>query len=124
MFEDHTTSRGFQRLHFTDSSGTECSVQISSRAMCEGEHDDLTVGWLWLGINDSNPLILKSDAKKLGLDLPPGEVSGWMQYPVPSEVFMSSRMHLNEHQVAELILQLQHWLKTGELYVPGETNES
>jgi len=115
MFADHTGERGFQTIFFDDAYGKECSVQISSMAMCEGDHDDLNVGWIWLGINDAEPQIMKSTAKSLGMKLPPGEVSGWMPYPVPEDVLMSTRMHLNEHQVRALIERLQYWLATGNL---------
>jgi hypothetical protein len=57
---------------------------------------------------------MKSQAEALGLELPPGEVSGWMPYPIPKEVLIGTRMHLNREQVASLIHDLSQWLKTGK----------
>ena len=70
---------------------------------------------MWLGLDDANPQGMKSEAGELGLKLPPGEVSGWMPYPIPDEVLLSTRMHLNRDQVEGLIEHLQHWLDTGEI---------
>ena len=112
------TPRGFPLVEFQDSYRHDCSLQISSAIPCENEDRtvDDPLGWLWLGLNDAKSCIMKSDAAKLGLTLPPGEESnGWMPYPIPEEVLIHTRMHLNEQQVRGLISRLQHWLATGEL---------
>ena len=109
------TSRGFGLLEFDDSYGDKCELQISS--ICADE--DTPNGCIWLGIADAEPKILKQDAVKSGL-LKPGPHTGWMPYPVPEEVLLHTRMHLNEHQVQGLIERLQLWLKTGELNTPEE----
>jgi hypothetical protein len=114
---DGATGRGFDTVTFHDEYGHECSIQESSRAVFE--NDDGTVndplGWIWLGIDDAKPQIMKSVAKKMGMELPPGEVSGWMPYPIPEDVLLTTRMHLNETQVRGLITRLTLWLKTGSL---------
>jgi len=117
---DSTTNRGFPVVEFKDEYDTECSLQISSRAVIEDEDGtvDDPLGWIWLGIDDAEPKILKTNARKLGIELPPGEVSGWMPYPVPDEVLMNTRMHLNEQQVRGLIARLQTWLETGDFTAP------
>lgn len=97
------TERGFSVIVFRDAYDKECSLQQSS---ADGD-------FVWLGIQDADPLIMKSDAQKLGLELPPGEVSGWMPYKVPAEVLMHTRMHLNREQVQSLVEHLQSWLETG-----------
>lgn len=108
------TARGFQLIEFRDVYGEKCSLQISSKARCDTT--DSRFGWLWLGVTDSAPRIMKSDARRLGIPLEPGvEVSGWMDYPLPDEVLISSRMHIGEGEVKGLIEQLQHWLRTGNL---------
>jgi len=120
------TNRGFGLIEFLDEYGKKCSLQISSRAVCE--NDDGTVddplGWIWLGIDDPEPKIMKTKAQKIGMALPPGEVSGWMPYPIPDDVLIHTRMHLNETQVRGLIERLQIWLETGTFTEEtGETNE-
>jgi hypothetical protein len=98
------TPRGFERIEFTDDYGEECSIQESSSVTER----------IWLGINHVNPKIMKSDAVKLGLTVPFDE-SGWIPYPIPEQVLLSSRMHLNREQVTELVGRLQSWLESGEL---------
>ncbi len=97
------TCRGFSRLEFTDVYGAECSIQQSSAACYDA---------IWLGVNDGKPQIMASQAGKLGVKT--NETTGWIPYPVPEEVFINTRMHLNEGQVKGLITHLQNWLKTKE----------
>lgn len=98
------TSRGFRIAEFEDTYGNKCSLQESSSAM-EAK--------IWLGVNEANPQIMVSEAKKHGLE-PEGDC-GWMKYPVPKEVLMNTRMHLNQKQVRELLPYLQKFADTGEL---------
>ena len=111
------TQRGFPIIKFRDEYNLPCSLQISSRAVCENEDGtvDDPLGWVWLGIDDAQPSIMKTKARKLGMPLPPGEVSGWMPYPLSEDVLLHTRMHLNETQVRGLITRLQEWLDTGSL---------
>lgn len=119
--ENDTTGRGFGLVKFRDEYGEQCSLQISSRAVCENEDGtvDDPLGWIWLGIDDAKPQIMKTKARELGLPLPPGEVTGWMPYPVPDDVLMTTRMHLNAAQVRGLIAQLQMWLEHGQFSTPN-----
>jgi hypothetical protein len=95
------TPRGMS-LDFKDIYGLPCSLQQSTLASEPA---------LWLGVDDPEPKIMKSKALAHGLPLPVGEVSGWMPYPIPDDVLISSRMHLNVPQVKALIGHLQQWLK-------------
>ena len=123
---DDETCRGFGMVKFRDEYGKECSLQISSRAVCENEDGtvDDPLGWIWLGVDDAEPKIMKTKARELGLPLPPGEVSGWMPYPVPEDVLMTTRMHLNESQVRGLIARLQTWLDTGDFHAPNSATSA
>lgn len=114
---DGATERGFPRVTFFDENGYECSIQESSCAVCENEDGtgDDPLGCIWLGIDDAKPQIMESKARALGMQLPPGEVSGWMPYPIPPDVQLTTRMHLNETQVRGLIARLTLWLETGSL---------
>lgn len=109
------TGRGFSVIAFRDAYDKECSLQQSS-AIGDSEEAMENPGssFVWLGVDDADPIIMKSDASKLGLELPPGEISGWMPYKVPDEVMMHTRMHLNREQVQSLVEHLQQWLKTGD----------
>lgn len=99
------TQRGFQTGSFTDRYGEKCSIQKSSLA---------TENAIWLGIDDAKPQIMQSHAVRLGLIQEPNPV-GWMPFPVPKEVVFSTRMHLTQEQVKELIPILQKFVDTGEI---------
>jgi hypothetical protein len=120
------TERGFDLVKFRDEYGKECSLQISSRAVCENEDRtvDNPLGWIWLGLDNAAPIIRKTKARDLGMTLPPGDVCGWMPYPVPEDVLMHTRMYLNEAQVRGLIVRLQTWLDTGSLHIPNKMNNA
>ena len=107
------TPRGFGRLEFEDFNGETCSVQRSSLA-------DLDC--IWFGVNDADPQIMARDAIRLGLKpIEGGEKdNGWVPFVVPSEVLMTTRMHLTREQVKSLLPILKHFVKTGELPDPME----
>lgn len=98
------TSRGFAIAHFDDLYGAKCSIQKSSLAT-----DDA----IWLGVDDANPKILASQAKSVGITT--DVKTGWIDYPVPEQVLLTTRMHLNREQVAALLPLLQRFVDTGEL---------
>ncbi len=95
------TARGFDRLEFSDNNGCHCSLQVSS-SMMEPQ--------IWLGVEDANPQIMKAHAQRAGMQLPPGEVSGYMPYPFPADVTMNTRMHLDRATTIELIAKLNRWV--------------
>lgn len=68
---------------------------------------------LWLGVDDVTPKIMASDAIRLGLPNY-GETTGWVEYKLPEEVLLSSRMHLTVAQVKALIADLQRWVEANE----------
>ena len=96
------TGRGFELIEFKDIYGITCSIQQSSLA---------TEPALWLGVNDAGAKVMKSEAPLVGLAAQP-PIEGWMPYPIPKQVLLSTRMHLNAKQVKVLIRHLQAWLKT------------
>jgi len=97
--EESKTQRGFALNTFTDMYDTPCSIQQSSLA---------TENALWVGVDDADPQIL---ACKVNGGIP----NGWVKYPLPEDVHLTTRMHLSEEMVVALIQKLQHWLDTGEL---------
>lgn len=98
------TERGFDFYEFNDRYGAKCSLQKSSLA---------TEDAIWFGVNDADPKIMCSDGLRLGLT---SEVkNGWMEYEIPKEVEMTTRMHLTRKQVKELIPILQKFAKTGNI---------
>jgi hypothetical protein len=107
-----TTDRGFQLVEFKDFYGTPCSIQQSSIWL-----DDAIAGpgtsALWLGTDDVMAKVLWHDASAVGIKTSATE--GWVDYPIPSEVSLRTRMHLNREQVKELIAHLTSWLETGKL---------
>ena len=112
------TNRGFPQVEFTDHYDKKCSIQASSMAQRAAPGTSA----LWLGVDNADPMILTTDAVKLGMTLPPGEATGWMPYPIPEQVLLSTRMHLNRGQVQALINHLQAWLDSpeGQLEVPAK----
>lgn len=98
------TVRGFGNITFEDRYDKECSIQKSSLA---------TEDAIWFGVVDANPKILATDARRFGI--PTKEMTGWVPYPIPIEVFLSTHMHLTREQVATILPILQHFVDTGEL---------
>ena len=98
------TNRGFEYKERQDRYGQSYSIQKSSLAF-----EDC----IWFGLNGANPKITASQAHKFGVIAK--ETTGWVDYPIPEEVFISTRMHLTREQVAEIIPILQHFVDTGEL---------
>jgi hypothetical protein len=97
-FNQTNTIRGFDLIEFKDLYNSECSIQKSSLAT-----DDA----IWFGIDDPNPQIMASQTPQGG--------AGWVKYDIPKDVLITSRMHLNRDQVAELIPILQRFVETGEI---------
>lgn len=121
--EQKKTYRGFDLVEFDDAYGHKCSLQQSSAIGDSDEAvDNPGSSFIWLGIDDGEPIIMKSQARAIGLELPPGEVSGWMPYPIPKEVLIHTRMHLNRQQVGELIGRLNQWLQTGAFTEVSDTS--
>jgi hypothetical protein len=94
------TERGFARIDFEDRNGEKCSLQQSSAG---------SESCIWLGVTKPRAQFLHGDAKKVGVETT--AFCGWVDYPIPPEVSLFSRMHLNEAQVKALIGHLQTWLK-------------
>lgn len=114
--ESHPNSRGFQVLAFPDANGQKCTLQQSSAIReCEDlEAVDLPGrSAIWLGCDTAEPKILASHAAEHGIKTE--EKEGWVSYPIPDEVLMSTRMHLTRPQVYALVRHLTRWLETGNL---------
>ena len=92
------TERGFSFTEFTDKYGDKCSLQKSSLA---------TEDCIWFGIKEAKPMIMASKIIEGG--------TGWANYPLPEDVFISTRMHLTQDQVKELLPYLHKFVETGDL---------
>ena len=92
------TERGFDLIEFRDLYEKSFSIQKSSLA---------TQNAIWFGIDDAEPKILASKTMEGG--------TGWVKYPIPGDVSINTRMHLNREQVKELITILQKFVDTGEI---------
>lgn len=104
------TNRGFEVIGFMDAYDHPCSLQQSSVSY----DDDLNrpgTSAVWFGVDDPAPKVMHKDAAAVGIKTAVTE--GWLPYPVPPQVQLTTRMHLNRKQVLELISHLQAWLKTG-----------
>ena len=119
LIERSYTNRGFVRGEFTDLYGAKCSIQESSLA------DEPAI---WLGVSPAEVKVMSVDVK----DLPPpkivpdegsGEDYGWSNYILPDKVEVFSRMHLSIDMAKELVKQLNHFIKTGELPRDGIKKE-
>lgn len=98
------TQRGFALIKFTDRYDAECSLQKSSLASEDA---------IWFGVNDPKPKIMATQAARFGID--PGAGNGWVPFPLPDEVDLTTRMHLTRDMVAELLPMLQSFVDSGEL---------
>jgi len=100
--------RNFEIGKFIDRYGHECSIQKSSLA---------TEDCIWLGIDDAEPQIRSSDAIRMGLRQRTFDENdnGWVNFKIPKEVSLNTRMHLTRKQVKELLPLLQKFVETGKL---------
>ena len=89
---------------FQDSYGTQCSLQASSLA----DYAQPGISAVWLGISGVSANVMWSDAAKVGVRT--NQQCGWVPYPIPDEVQVTTRMHLRRDQVEALINHLQAWL--------------
>ena len=100
-------------VEFRDANGSACSVQASSAiGDYEGSFENPGTSFAWVGIDDPEPKVIWKDAAKLGVKTE--ATSGWVPYPLPPEVSVTTRMHLNREQAQGLIERLQEWLDTGK----------
>lgn len=88
------TNRGFSIDKFMDLYGEECSIQKSSLA---------TEDAIWIGVDNPKLTVFEENKGK------------YINTPMPECFMVSSRMHLNRDQVADLIPILQAFVDTGEL---------
>lgn len=89
------TQRGFGIIEFTDRYGLKCSLQDSSLA---------TEPAIWFGVD--NPEVIEfTNFPNLG---------PYKKIQLPENINISSRMHLTQSQVKELLPFLQRFAETGE----------
>ncbi len=100
--------RGLRYVEFKDVSGIECTLQMSSLA---------TEAAIWFGVDNANPQILRSNARRMGIPDPTNdsEGNGYQPYLLPQEVSMTTRMLLSQKRVKKLLPLLKHFAKHGEL---------
>ena len=98
------TGWGFEIVEFRDRYDVPCSLQASSLA----EYEKPGTSAVWLGTDDAQPKCLHGDAAALGVKT--DATCGWVPYPIPDKVSLSTRMHLDRKQVEALVLHLQSWL--------------
>ena len=119
--EAKLTERGFQYITFIDANRQECSIQQSSAIDFDRVEGPVPgASFLWLGVDDANPQILASQAKSVGIETE--ETCGWIPYPVPEEVSLTTRMHITPDIAEKLIDVLQTWLRTGFLEETDDAN--
>lgn len=104
MFTHGKTARGFSLIEFSDLYNTTCNIQDSSLA---------TECAIWLGVEKAEPKIMASDAVKLGLIEANPNAVGWLNYELPEQVEIHTRMHLNQEQARQLITVLQRFVEHG-----------
>lgn len=98
------TCRGFDLIEFQDRYDLPCRLQKSSLG---------TEDAIWFGVTDVQPKVMAINAASVGVKTQ--ETTGWVPYPVPDEVLLSSSMHLTRDQIAELLPVLEQFVKTGEI---------
>jgi len=92
------TKRGFDLIEFDDYYGESCSLQKSSIASLDA---------IWFGIHNAIPKVLSN--------------AGWVDYPIHSDVLLTTRMHLTQDQVKELLPYLIKFAETGNINLTKET---
>lgn len=101
-------------MEFKDHYHTPCSLQCSSLAI----YEEPGTSAVWLGVDDVEPKVLAQEAHIVGVDT--RETTGWVPYPIPENVQLSARMHLDRKQVEALVNHLQAWLLTGQFRITSE----
>lgn len=99
------TNRNFPLIEFKDYYETPCSLQMSSLAI----YTKPGTSAVWLGTDDAKPQVLASQAARFGVKTE--ETTGWVSYPIPEDVSLTTRMHLGREQVSALIVHLKNWLE-------------
>lgn len=99
-----TTPRGFALREFDDHYGNTCSLQKSSLATADA---------IWFGIDGVQAKVMAVDAAAVGVLT--HSKTGWVNYPIPPQVQVVTRMHLTRAQVKQLLPLLQKFVDTGEL---------
>lgn len=89
------TQRGFTIGEFTDVYGEKCSIQKSSLA---------TEDAIWLGVDSPKLTIFENE-----------QMGRYITTEMPKTFSVSSRMHLTQKQVKELLPYLIHFAETGHL---------
>lgn len=102
-FKKEFTVRGFAIDYFYDDYDEKCSLQESSSVKPH----------IWLGIDKAKPIVLCSDASKVGVERKAN--NGWQDYEVPKEVFINTRMHLTKKQSLKLALKLLKFALFGKI---------
>lgn len=92
------TNRGFAIIEFKDRYDSACSLQKSSLA---------TEDCIWFGVDDAEPKIMASQTPEGG--------TGWVPYPLSENVLLTTRMHLTQEQVKNILPYLQKFVETGEI---------
>lgn len=108
-----TTQRGFAQANFLTGDGVACSIQKSSVMGTDA---------IWLGVDDPDPKVLATKAASVGVTT--SETTGWVPYPIPDEVLISTRMHLTRDEVKALLPLLQHFAETGEVPMPKNSHKN
>lgn len=101
------TDRGFELIVFEDMYGVPCSLQMSSLA----NFPQPGISAVWLGTDDAQPKVMAREAASVGVETT--KQNGWVPYPIPKQVLLSTRMHLDRKQVEGLIGHLTRWLESG-----------
>ncbi len=87
------TDRGFPIILFEDEYGERCSLQISSligdQVFC------------WFGVTSPTIQVMESG-------------KGWQPVKLPVGAVVSSRMHISQEQVRQLLPHLQAFAESGE----------
>ena len=106
-FKKSKTNRGFPIITFADDYGVPCSIQKSSSAMEER---------IWIGVTDKNCRVMASNHPDLAAkrtDCPPHERNnGWVDYPLPPDAVVTTRMHINRRQARKIAAILLHFSET------------
>lgn len=107
-------SRGWPRIDFEDAYDQQCSLQLSSVVYdYEDALEKPGTSAVWLGLSNVRAQVMARDAASVGVSA--STDVGWVDYPIPDQVQVWTRMHLNREQVAGLRDRLTEWLETGQL---------
>ncbi len=119
IYKDQYTEFDFTQK-FSDGPGTTFQVQrakfdkvLADSAAKQGADIRYKHTITAVDVSGARPRVSYTDNQGNAHTIETKETTGWIPYPIPDDVLLTTRMHLSLEQVKELIPFLQAWVDNG-----------